>query len=538
MSQTAAVTQESQLVLLRDLAKLVDSDTDVAECLDSALRLMATHLGMMRGTITLISPDSGEIRIEAAYGLKPSQRRRGRYLPGEGVTGRVIASGEPMCIADIGSEPLFLNRTGARDLGQGNAGNLGKSGISFVCVPIRRSGQVVGTLSVDSLLADAATLEEELRLLEIIATLLAHTALESQDRMNELRVSPQSPRGFVGNSESIQQIYAQIAQVAPSTSTVFLQGESGTGKELAAKAIHATSARNAKPFISLNCAALPENLIESELFGHERGSFTGASHTRKGRFELAQGGTLFLDEIGELSPITQAKLLRVLQERSFERIGGMESIHCDVRIIAATNRDLAQMVEAGVFRRDLFYRLNVFPIYLPPLRQRPEDILPLANHFLRRFAGLNGRKQVRLSLAVMDLLQRYSWPGNIRELQNIMERAVLLLGSEGLVLPQHLPPGLQGKTLLKNASACNDQPGSKSAPAQNNIQAHGTLRERLEEVERASIVEALTASGGHLGRAATALGLTERIMGLRMTKYALSYKNFRHSQIKQPYSKR
>lgn len=497
-----------QLHLLLELAQVMNAVSDVGQALDKALKLMAAHLDMVRGAITLVSPQTGEIRTEAAYGLKPAECRRGRYGRGEGITGRVIESGLPMYISNVSEEPLFLNRTRSR--------NLKKEGISFICVPIRLNDQVVGALSVDRVRTDAATLEDEVHLLLIIATLLGHAALETQGHMDEETRSSLRPKGFVGNSENMQKVYAQIAQVAPSTTTVFLQGESGTGKELAARAIHAASARANQPFISLNCAALPENLIESELFGHERGAFTGASTTRKGRFELADGGTLFLDEVGELSLATQAKLLRVLQERSFERLGGMETLHVDVRFITATNRNLEEMVAEGSFRRDLFYRLNVFPIFLPPLRFRPEDILPLASHFITRFAVANGRKNARLSLAVMDMLQRYAWPGNIRELENVMERAVLLMGRENLVLPQHLPPALHSSHEQTVGTEHAVRPGLA-----------GSLQERLDELERACIVEALESSQGKIGKAAASLGLTERIMALRLKKYHISYKSFR-----------
>lgn len=503
----AAFAPASQLALLRELVELVNSDGDVAERLEQALALMAARLPLIHSTVTLVDPRSGEIRINAAFGLNPAERRRGRYLQGEGVTGRVIAGGRAMCLCDAGSEPLFLNRTRSRDLKREH--------VSFLCVPIRLHDQVVGALSVDHLPVDAATLEDELHLLQIIAALLAHTALESLDRMAEAAPAPERPRGFVGNSEAMHQIYAQIAQVGPSPATVFLQGESGTGKELAARAIHAASPRAGGPFVSINCAALPETLIESELFGHERGAFTGAAQTRKGRFELARGGTLFLDEVGELSLLTQAKLLRVLQERAFERLGGMETLRADVRIIAATNRDLERMVAEGGFRRDLFYRLNVFPLFLPPLRERQEDILPLAAHFLGRFSAGGGHGRAHLSLAAMDMLQRYAWPGNIRELQNVMERASLLLGSGRVVLPQHLPPALHGQ-----ASADGRGGGDVSLP-------RGSLAARLDEVERASIEEALESCGGHMGKAAAALGLTERVMALRLKKYGISYKSFR-----------
>lgn len=507
----ALLAPASQLTLLRELTGLMNSAGDVAESLERALGLMAGHLPIIHAMVTLVDPRSGEIRINAAFGLNPAERRRGRYLQGEGITGRVIASGRAMCVCDAGSEPLFLNKTRSRDLK--------RERVSFLCVPIRLHDQVVGALSVDQHPADATTLEDELHLLQIIAALLAHTALESQDRMTEVAPARLRPVGFVGNSEVMHQIYAQIAQVGPSPATVLLQGESGTGKELAARAIHAASPRAQGPFVSLNCAALPESLMESELFGHERGAFTGATQMRKGRFELAAGGTLFLDEVGELSPATQARLLRVLQERAFERLGGMETLRADVRIITATNRDLELMVGAGTFRRDLFYRLNVFPLYLPPLRQRQEDILPLAAHFLGRFSAGAVHGPAHLSLAVMDMLQRYTWPGNIRELQNVMERAALLLGSERVVLPQHLPPALHG-TAASVVSVDGRGQAGVSLPA-------GSLGARLDEVERASIVEALEACGGHMGKAAAALGLTERVMALRLKKYGISYKVFR-----------
>jgi Nif-specific regulatory protein len=259
--------REEQLRLLLELSETMTAATAVSLALNKALQLMAQHLHMMRGAITLISPNTGEIRIEAAYGLKPAEARRGRYVRGEGITGRVIETGRPMYISNVSEEPLFLNRTRSRDLG--------KEDISFICVPIRLNDQVVGALSVDHLLVDEATLEDEMRLLTIVSTLLGHAALETQGRMDEENVPALRPRGFVGNSEGMQKVYAQIAQVAPSTTTVFLQGESGTGKELAARAIHAASTRANKPFISLNCAALPENLIESELFATSAGPSPG-----------------------------------------------------------------------------------------------------------------------------------------------------------------------------------------------------------------------------------------------------------------------
>lgn len=495
------------LDLLGQIARLVNTGSNVSSTLNAALTLMAEQLHILRGVITLVSPVSGEIRIEAAYGLKPEERARGRYARGEGITGRVIESGEAVCIGNVSREPLFLNKTGSR--------NLANEDISFLCVPIMLGGQAVGALSVDYHELDKQSLQEELQFLHIVASILGHTALETQIRMDSKDPRLSRPSGFVGNAAAMERVYEQIEQVADSTATVLVLGESGTGKELVARAIHSGGNRSRGPFVTCNCAALPDQLIESELFGHERGAFTGAQQMRKGRFELAHGGTLFLDEIGELPLGVQAKLLRVLQTHSFERLGGMETRQVDVRCVAATNRDLAKMVEEGTFRSDLFYRINVFPIQLAPLRERREDILPLCSHFLHKFGEAVGNRNIRLSLTCMDLLENYSWPGNVRELENVMERAVLLLGQNGLVLPQHLPKFLQDTTRVGTGTS-------------DNLPHAIRLQERLDEQERAFILEALEANRGHIGNAARHLGLTERVMGLRMKKYNLGYKKFRN----------
>ena len=323
---------------------------------------------------------------------------------------------------------------------------------------------------------------------------------------------------LVGSSVAISRLRRQIYQASSHRLSLLIQGETGCGKEVVARLVHQNSDRAGQPWVAINCAAIPENLIESELFGYQKGAFSGAVASKRGLVAQAHGGTLFLDEVGELSLMTQAKLLRVLQERAFERLGGMETHYVDVRFITATNRDLEKMVEEETFRRDLFYRLNVFPIFLPPLSFRPEDILPLANHFIKKYALANGRSNVRLSLSVMDMLQRYTWPGNIRELENVMERAVLLLGREGLVLPQHLPPALHGSRAVVNSAL---------TPGLIRQGLSGSLQEQLDELERASITEALEFSQGQMGKAAASLGLTERIMALRMKKYGITYKAFR-----------
>ena len=309
----------------------------------------------------------------------------------------------------------------------------------------------------------------------------------------------------------MRSLFLHIEQVASSNTTVLIRGESGVGKELVARALHEQSQRKQKTFVKFNCAALPESIIESELFGHERGAFTGAIAMRKGRFEMADHGTIFLDEIGDVSPATQVKLLRVLQEKEFERVGGATPIKCDVRIITATSRNLEEMIEQGKFRSDLYYRLNVFPIYVPPLRERKADLLLLADHFVEKFSAVNGKKVRRITTAAIDLLVSYHWPGNVRELENCMERAVLLcLGAS--IEAHHLPPTLQKKD------------PSEVGPS-------GTLDAAVSALEYEMIVAELKTCDGNMAKAARNLGLTERQMGLRVKLYNIDFKRFRGNAL-------
>ncbi len=305
---------------------------------------------------------------------------------------------------------------------------------------------------------------------------------------------------IVGQSPEMQVVFKSVQQVAPSRATVLITGESGTGKELIASALHHNSERSPKPFVKLHCAALAESLLESELFGHERGSFTGAEKRRLGRFEQADGGTLFLDEIGEISPSVQVKLLRVLQEHEFERVGSSQPVKVDVRVVAATNRDLKKMVEQGQFREDLYYRLNVINLRLPPLRERSGDIAPLALHFLATFAKENGKSAERFDEEALRLLKTYEWPGNVRELENVVERAVVL--SDGPIIGRkQLPVELQLAPTVH--SEIPKIPGSK-----------------LEDIERHAILETLALVGGSTTRAAEMLGISVRKIQYRLHDYA------------------
>ncbi|MEW5818104.1 MAG: sigma 54-interacting transcriptional regulator, partial [Spirochaetota bacterium] len=352
-----------ELSLLFEISRILDQSIDLQLAISPVLREIADHMGMLRGTIAILNRKTGEIFIEAAYGLSESQRERGKYRLGEGITGKVVETGQPMVIPNISTEGMFLNRTGARK-------ELQKKDISFICVPIKIGNETIGAFSVDRLFAENISLDEDVRLLSIISSMIAQAIklrrsiqeerqklLEENSRLQNKLKDKFRPSNIIGNSNIMQEVFDLIAQVSKSDATVIIRGESGTGKELVAHAIHYNSLRSDKPFIKVNCAALPESVIESELFGHEKGAFTSAVSSRKGRFELSHNGTIFLDEIGDLSPTTQVKLLRVLQEKEFERVGGNQTIRTNVRVVAATNRNLERLMEEGKFREDLYYRL-------------------------------------------------------------------------------------------------------------------------------------------------------------------------------------
>ncbi len=503
-----------ELRLLFEISKILDRSIDLRDELGPVLKAMVKHTGMLRGTITLVNRETGGLSIEAAHGLSGDELERGQYQPGEGVVGKVVENGRSMVIPRISQEPMFLNRTKARK-------NLSKKEISFLCVPIKMETAVIGALSADRLFAADISYEEDLRCMTIIASMIAQAVRLRQEHQEERKRLMEEntrlqhelqekfrPANMIGRASTIQDVFDLIAQVAKSDATVLLRGESGVGKELVAHSLHYNSLRAAKAFIRVNCAALPESVIESELFGHEAGAFTGAVQQRQGRFELAHGGTIFLDEIGDLTAQTQVKLLRVLQEREFERVGGNETVKVDVRIIAATSRKLEDMMETDAFRQDLYYRLNVFPIHIPPLRERRTDILELANFFVEKYSKLNHKYVRRISTPAIDMLMSYHWPGNVRELENCLERAVLLTNDD-VVHGHHLPPTLQ------TAEASNTP-------------IKGTLDETLLQVEAELIIESLKNSKGNKARAARELGITERLMGLRVRKHEIEPKQYRN----------
>ncbi|MEO1237854.1 MAG: sigma 54-interacting transcriptional regulator, partial [Planctomycetota bacterium] len=400
-----------------------------------AMSLLSDRLQIQRATLVLLDQASGQLRTFASVGLTPAEQERGRYAVGEGVTGRVMETGVPAVIPDVADHPDFLNRTRSRALEDSNQRQV----LSFICVPVQDGDQYVGTISIDKPFVDKQTLDAEARLLKIFAGLIAQTIrihnlvqLEKEEWLAEnaqLKDNLRSKYRFdniIGSSPVMLDVLSTIGQVASSRATVLLLGETGCGKELIAKAIHYNSPRRDKPLIRVNCGALSPQLLESELFGHIKGAFTGAVKDKIGRFEAASGGTIFLDEVGTLDPQLQVKLLRVLQEREFERVGDHLTIKTDVRVIAATNLELEEEVRKGAFREDLYYRLNVVTINLPPLRSRREDIPRLIDHFLDRYNRENQRDVKKISRDTLNTLLRYPWPGNVRELENAVERAVVL----------------------------------------------------------------------------------------------------------------
>lgn len=423
-----------ELVTVYEIGKILGATLDIERSFREVLSVLAAHLGFHRAMVALEQED-GELRLHCAVGLTAEQYRRGHWSRGEGVTGRVFARGVSIVVPDVASEPAFLDRTGA-------FAPEGAERLAFIAVPLKAHGDNFGVLVCRRVVVARSSLNDDLRVLTMVGTLLAQALVmhrnvsAERERMQDesRRLQKELRRRYaisnvVGVSRPMQEVFAEVHQAAPSRATVLIRGESGTGKEAIARALHELSPRKQAPFVTVNCAALSESLLESELFGHEKGAFTGATGERKGRFELAHGGTLFLDEIGDISAAFQAKLLRILQEREFERVGGSRPIKVDVRLVCATNRNLEKMVQRGEFRADLYYRINVVSIFLPPLRERREDIPPLVEHFLGRF-NRDNRRALKVTAEAMKVLMNCYWPGNVRELENCIERTATMARGE------------------------------------------------------------------------------------------------------------
>jgi Nif-specific regulatory protein len=530
---TDAHWREQELLLMREVMKWVGRSLASGEVLREMLHLMSELLGLNRGRIVLRdlpNPATGQAAasIRQAYGLTGMEMQRGVYAEGEGITGRVLQSGLPAIVQDIAREPLFLFRSVS-------AAHFPQETVAYLALPITCDNITVGVLGCHRIRSRQRHLNDDLAVLKVLAT-LAGQVLHMERLVNEqtrhLRarnaalsqaLSTHAARyGLIGSSPALLQALSELERVSQSQATVLLLGESGTGKELFARAVHLASPRSTQPFIKVNCSAIPDTLFESELFGHERGAFTGASQARPGWFEQAHGGTIFLDEIGELPLSLQSKLLRTLQEGTVMRLGSQRELKVNVRLVAATNRDLAAAVQGGRFRQDLYYRLNVIPIRLPSLAERQGDIRELALHFVNR-ANQTHQKNVYLSPEALDALTLQPWPGNIRELGNCIERMVLL-ADQTLVIPEqlqrYLPQNSARSTLPPNLPptlSLATLPAPLPSPDPLGVRAYESVHSHTVQV----LQQAMQQHQGNQSRAAQSLGLTLRQFAYRLRKAGL-----------------
>jgi len=506
---------KQQLDILFKISQATLHQHDVSTLLEGVMGVLDSEMGMSRSILTLRDQDSDLFVIQASKGLTAEEKKRGQYRLGEGIIGRVALTKKAEFIQDINMDPDFLNKTRSRKKGEL---------LAFLCVPVIYRREAIGTISIDRPTDTPDALSNDLNFLKLVADILAEAVASIREQIREreslLAENKQLrqqlgelylPSNIVGRCGAMQTVYRHIAQVADSTATVLIRGESGTGKELVAQAIHYSSSRKNNPFVAVNLAALPENLIESELFGHEKGAFSGAVQRRRGRFELANGGTIFLDEIGDISPAVQVRLLRVLQERMFERVGGSDAIHVNIRVIAATAQNLEQAIEHGRFREDLYYRLNVFPIHLPPLRERRSDIILLADHFLQKYNKSYGKNIKRISTPAINMMMSYHWPGNVRELENCIERAVLT-STDDVLYGYALPPSLQS----------SDETNTAILPGES-----ASLVMMVNSYERELIVDALKKYRGNVAAAARHLTTTQRILHYRIKSLGVNPKSYR-----------
>lgn len=524
------VRDDQELAILTEIGQILSSTLQLREAFGRIMQLISDKLHMHRGALVLLDESTGRLRTEAAVGMTQEEIDRGKYAVGEGITGNVVATGRARLVRDLRAEPDFLNRTGRLH---------DNEPLSFICVPIKIENRTAGALSVDL----PSTTDEQLRsdqaFMEIIAAFLAQAiqinrmVMRQKEELLEenaqLRAQVRDRYRFeniIGDSPAMHDVFATVGQVANSRATVLLLGETGTGKEMIAKAIHYNSPRKERPFIRVNCGALTGTLLESELFGHVRGSFTGAIKDKVGRFEAADGGTIFLDEIGTMEPVLQVKLLRVLQEREFERVGDTQVVKIDVRVIAATNVDLQEEVAKSNFREDLFYRLNVVSVYLPPLRNRREDIPRLIDHFLDKYNAINDRRLRRISREMLNILLRYPWPGNVRELENAIERAVVLSNDEDFT-EELLPLTVRMFAQQRRTNQSSESIETLTKRLADQSISDYEMREGeiyqlvIDQIEHALIDRALAKCGGVKTKAADFLGINRNTLNKKVKELGI-----------------
>lgn len=510
---------DSELTVVQEAAQLITEGIDLDQSIRRILRLLSHLHGLNRGRVLLGKGDDPKklITIRYSYGLTSEEIKKGRYVAGEGVTGYVYKTGKIALVQDIDDEEKYLSRAVSRNI-------LPNEMVAYIAVPIFRGKKTIGVLAVHRLRKRKRAFQRDIALLKVIATLIgqglcieemvaARTAdLESK---NQLLINKMESRGaahgIIGQSPLLQEAVQQAFLVAPTNTNILLQGESGTGKELFARMIHIASARSGGPFVSINCAAIPNSLIESELFGYERGAFTGAVSAKIGRMEMASGGTLLLDEIGDLELALQAKLLRVIEYKTIQRVGGTKDIAVDIRIVSASHKDLQLAVQDNQFRLDLFYRLNVFPLRIPALRERGGDVRLLAQHFLNKSNG-EISKEVQFSSDALAALERYAWPGNIRQLENVIRRLLLLSNSRFIV--GQLVDDVLAHEISPESLTSYTVHNSKTGASPGDVRPYM----KIGPDEVGDIQEALRRQRGNKTRAAMSLGLTPRQLTYRMIK--------------------
>ncbi|MFN3813727.1 MAG: sigma-54 interaction domain-containing protein [Aquificaceae bacterium] len=495
-----------ETTIINEVAKILSKGANFLDSITELLKILYSFWDVKYSYIALYQRDIKLLKIVRAFGLTEDEAEKVFFRRGEGIIGKVYKSGIPAVLSDLGVSS-YLNKTGLRE-------KL-KDDTSFIAVPIKIGGEIIGVLSLFKNFHRKESVERAVEMLLILGTMVGmlykleeKINIERQEWEEEKRLLTQALgekynlEGIIGRSVAIKNLIELIEKISQTDITVLITGESGTGKSLVAKAIHFLSHRKGKPFVTINCSAIPEALLEAELFGYERGAFTGAYSSKKGKFELANGGTVFLDEIGDMPLSLQPKILRVIQEKEVEKLGSERSVKVDVRIISATNKGIQGLVQKGEFREDLYYRLSVLPIHIPPLRERKEDIPVLIEHFLGIFKQRYGKK-VTIDFKAIELMNEYPWYGNVRELENTIERLVIL--KEGIIKENDLPSYFF-------ADLPKEDPKNMLAV--------------IESTEREEIIKALERTGYIKSRAAKLLGYTLRQLDYRIRKYGIEIKRF------------
>ncbi|MDA3798868.1 MAG: sigma 54-interacting transcriptional regulator [Kiritimatiellae bacterium] len=514
--------QSIDMDLINDISQIMTQKQQVVSLLFDILVTLSKRANLVRGAFTLKESDTDVYKMASSYGIPPEQQTQRIYYTGQGIIGKVAQTKNSIITKDIRDSKEFDNKIGFDK----------KKKFSHFCIPILFDNTVIGTLSIYSENAskdDILIIKKFLfTVTNIIAThvsvirskIAEQTKLEEENRKLKAQFGEiHRPNNIIGNSPQMQHVYKQIQQVSMSTATTLLRGQSGTGKELVAQAIHNHSQRRNEKLLAVNCSALAENLIESELFGHEKGAFTGASAQRKGRFEEADGGTIFLDEIGDISLAVQARLLRVLQEQTFERVGSNKTIKVNVRVIAATSKNLEEAMKKGEFREDLFYRLNVFSIQLPPLKDRVSDIIPLCEFFYTKYNKEYGKNVTSTSPSAQRILLSYEWPGNVRELGNCIERAVLTC-NDSEINSYNLPPDIQDATMgLADIDGITEQ--------DTDVVINGSFKDMVSAYEKKIIEKVLKENCGNAAAAARELKTTPRIINYKIAQFEIGTKDFK-----------